>query len=162
MLSASSTTRIRRREPAPVADPRPGVARRADGVAVNINVCENPTPVAELRRIYEAVSQTLGFRTLEQQSGADVWQLKIMLNALGYFHPGEELQRNRTSFLYTSDAVDAVDRFRAEQGLSTPASGSPPGLVDEATVGRIWAELEAQGTAAEVRSRIASTTRIRR
>ena len=145
-----------------VADPRPGVARRADGVAVNINVCENPTPVAELRRIYEVVSQTLGFRTLEQQSGADVWQLKIMLNALGYFHPGEALLRDRSSFLYTADAVDAVDRFRADEGLSTPTSGSPPGLVDEDTVARLWAALEAQGKAADVRALIDSTTRIRR
>ena len=30
-----------------VADPRPGMSRRPDGVSVNINVCEHPEPVAE-------------------------------------------------------------------------------------------------------------------
>jgi uncharacterized Ntn-hydrolase superfamily protein len=67
-----------------VADPRPGISRRPDGITVNINVCENPKPVAELRRIYDTVSQTLGFRRLEQQTGSDVWQLKVALHALGY------------------------------------------------------------------------------
>src|SRR5215203_1599509 len=43
-----------------VADPRPGRSRRADGVTANINVCENPEPVAEMRRIYDAISKTLG------------------------------------------------------------------------------------------------------
>jgi uncharacterized Ntn-hydrolase superfamily protein len=145
-----------------VADPRPGMARRADGVAVNINVCEHPEPVAELRRIYDTVSQTLGFRTLEQQRGADVWQLKIVLNALGYFRPGEDLTRDGESYLYTSEAVAAVDRFRQEQGLSTPAVGSPPGLVDDDTVRRLWWELADRGLEAEVRQRIATLTRIRR
>lgn len=145
-----------------VADPREGVARRSDGVAVNINVCENPTPVAELRRIYDTVSQTLGFRTLEQARGADVWQLKIILNALGYFKAGEELQRDGSSYLYDQEAVDAVDAFRGDQGLSTPELGSPPGLVDTETVARLWAELESRGLVTEVRRRIAELTQITR
>src|SRR4029453_8160371 len=78
-----------------VADSRPGRSRRADGITVNINVCENPEPVAELRRIYNAISQTLGYRQLEQFSGNDIWQLKVMLNALGLFRPNEkELRRD--------------------------------------------------------------------
>ncbi|MBL8998896.1 MAG: DUF1028 domain-containing protein, partial [Gemmatimonadetes bacterium] len=56
-----------------VADPRPGRSRRPDQVTVDINVCEHAEPVGELRRIYDAVSQTLGFRTLEQHTGNDVW-----------------------------------------------------------------------------------------
>ena len=62
-----------------VADARPGRSRRADGITANINVCENPEPVAELRRIYNTISQTLGFRQLEQFTGNDIWQLKVML-----------------------------------------------------------------------------------
>ena len=78
-----------------VADARPGRSRRADGVTANINVCENPEPVAELRRIYNTISQTLGFRQLEQFTGGDIWQLKVMLNALGHFRPNEtELKRD--------------------------------------------------------------------
>ena len=49
-----------------VADPRPGMSRRPGRITVNINVCEHPEPVGELRRIYDTASETLGFRTLEQ------------------------------------------------------------------------------------------------
>ncbi len=49
-----------------VADPRPGHSRRPDRVTADINVCEHPEPVAELRRIYDTISQTLGYRTPEQ------------------------------------------------------------------------------------------------
>ena len=72
-----------------VADPRPGVSRRPDGLTVNIQVCEHPDAAGELRRVYDAVSQKLGFRTLEQQVGADVWQLKVILHTLGYFAAAE-------------------------------------------------------------------------
>lgn len=146
-----------------VADPRPGISRRPDGVTVNINVCENAHPVAELRRIYETISQTLGFRALEQQSGADVWQLKLILNALGYYRPEEsELQRGPDAFLYTTDAVAAVDRFRADHGLSTPELGSPSGLVDQATVALLWEELEREGKADQLRRRQLELTQVRR
>src|SRR5688500_16090837 len=64
-----------------VADPRPGMSRRPDGQTVNINVCEHPEPVRELRRIYDTASETLGFRTLEQPIGRAVLQLKIMRHA---------------------------------------------------------------------------------
>jgi uncharacterized Ntn-hydrolase superfamily protein len=72
-----------------VADSRPGQSRRTDGQTVNINVCEHPEPLEELRRIYNAVSQTLGYRELSQFTGGDVFQLKVMLNALGFFKKGE-------------------------------------------------------------------------
>ena len=119
--------------------------------------------MAELRRIHDAVSQTLGFRTLEQPTGADVWQLKVLLHALGHFRAGTpELARDREANLYTPEAVAAVDAFRAAAGLSTPASGSPPGLVDAETVARLWAALDAAGKADDVRRRLLETTAIRR
>lgn len=146
-----------------VADPRPGIARRPDGQTVDIHVCEHPEPVRELRRIYDTVSQTLGFRTLEQHTGADVWQLKVILHALGYFgDSGTELTRDEDAFVYTSEAVEAVDRFRADRGLSTPRNGSPPGLVDEETVAVLWEALEEAGRADQVREQLRSVTRIRR
>jgi uncharacterized Ntn-hydrolase superfamily protein len=146
-----------------VADPRPGISRRPDGVTVNINVCENAHPVVELRRIYQTISQTLGFRTLEQQSGADVWQLKQILNALGYYLPEQtELRRGPDAFLYTAEAVAAVDRFRADHGLSTPELGSPSGLVDAATVALLWEELEREGRADQLRRQQLDVTRVRR
>ena len=147
-----------------VADPREGRSRRADGLTVNINVCEHPTPVAELRRIYTTISGTLGFRTLEQHSGNDVWQVKLIMNALGFYRSkAESLDRGRASQFYDDEIVAAVDAFRGDQGLTTSSSGgSPPGLVDEATVESMWAALEEAGKAVEMRALIRELTAIRR
>lgn len=146
-----------------VADPRPRVSRRPDGITVHINVCEHPRPVAELRRIYDTVSQTLGYRTLEQFTGRDVWQLRVMLHALHYLETGgDTLAPSPAAFRYTQELVQAVDAFRADEGLSTPAIGSPPGLVDEETVDRLWDALERRGLARAVQDRLARWTQIRR
>jgi uncharacterized Ntn-hydrolase superfamily protein len=146
-----------------VADPRPGRSRRPDGITANINVCENPEPVAELRRIYDTISQTLGYRTLQQFAGGDVWQLKVMLHALGHYRRGEEpLARGDDANVYTPEAVAAVDAFRAAEHLSLPAVGSPPGLVDDDTVARLWAALERAGKATAVREMLLDATAVRR
>lgn len=146
-----------------VADPRPGRSRRQDRITVNLNVCEHPEPVAELRRIYNTVSQTLGFRVLEQFTGNDVWQLKVMLHAAGYFRAGTPtLARDSTATRYTPEAIVAVDAFRAAEGLSGPALGSPPGLVDGETVDRLWTLLERTGKARAVREQLLDLLAIRR
>ncbi len=145
-----------------VADPRPGRSRRPDKITVNINVCEHPTPVAELRRIYDNISQTLGFRTLQLFAGRDVWQLKLILHELGYFRPEGELERDREAFVYSEETARAVDAFREAEGLSTPAIGSPPGLVDRETVRRMWDALERAGKAERVRERLKEITAVRR
>jgi len=146
-----------------VADPRPGRARRPDGQTVFINVCEHPQPVAELRRIYDGVSQTLGFRTLQQFSGRDVWQLKLVLHALGHFRGDvAKLERGDDAFLFGQEVVEAVDSFRKAEGLSTRENGSPPGLVDAETVERLWTALEGAGRAGEIRKQLADLTAVRR
>lgn len=146
-----------------VADSRPGRSRRADGITASINVCENPDPVGELRRIYNTISQTLGYRTLQQMNGGDVWQLKVILHALGYFRPqAAQLEQGPDANLYSGEAVEAVDAFRKAEGLSTPAIGSPPGLVDPDTVRRMWAALERAGKAADVRRALKDATSVRR
>lgn len=146
-----------------VADARPGRARRTDGVTVNISVCENPEPVAELRRIYDTISQTLGYRTLQQFGGNDVWQLKVMLHALGHFRASTEpLVAGTDANLYTAEAIAAVDAFRSAQHLAGPSAGSPAGLVDEETVTRLWAELEKAGKARAVREQLLESTAVRR
>jgi uncharacterized Ntn-hydrolase superfamily protein len=146
-----------------IADARPGRSRRADGVTANINVCEHPEPVAELRRIYNSISQTLGYRTLQAYSGADVWQLKVMLHALGYFRGSDpELTRGQDAFAYTAEAVAAVDAFRSAEGLAGASVGSPSGLVDEETAALLWAVLEREGKAAAVRERLLDVTAVRR
>ncbi|MEP7383902.1 MAG: DUF1028 domain-containing protein [Gemmatimonadota bacterium] len=146
-----------------VADGRPGRARRPDGVTANISVCEHPEPVGELRRIYDTISQTLGYRTLQQFNGNDVWQLKVMLHALGLYRPGEAaLVAGSDANLYTADAVAAVDAFRAAEQLSGPAAGSPAGLVDAETVERLWAALERAGKARAVREQLLESTWVRR
>lgn len=147
-----------------VVDPREGMARRADGQTVHINVCEHPTPVAELRRIYSTVSGTLGYRELSQATGNDVWQVKLIMHALGYYRSDvEELERDRLSNRFDDEIAQAVDDFRADQGLSNAnQGGSPLGLVDGQAVERMWAELEASGRAVEMRRLIRELTRIRR
>jgi uncharacterized Ntn-hydrolase superfamily protein len=146
-----------------VADPRPGRSRRNDGVTNNINVCEHPEPVTELRRIYDTISQTLGYRTLQEFGGNDVWQLKVMLHALGYYRATEpELQRGSDALIYTADAMAAVDAFRSAAKMSTSGSGSPRGLVDGELVKALWAALERGGKAAQVRQLLLESTAVRR
>ena len=66
------------------------------------------------------------------------------------------------AFLYTQDVVGAVDSFRSAEGLSTPAMGSPPGWVDEETVGKLWGALDRAGKSKEVRERLKEFTAVRR
>ena len=146
-----------------VSDPRPGRSRRADGITANINVCEHPTPVAELRRIYNTISQTLGYRTLQQFAGGDVWQLKVILHAAGYFRASEpQLARGDDALEYTPETVKAVEAFRGSEKLSTAVLGSPAGLVDAETVERLWAVLERAGKADALRRSLLDATAVRR
>jgi uncharacterized Ntn-hydrolase superfamily protein len=142
-----------------VADPRPGTSRRPDGQTVNINVCEHPEPVRELRRIYDTASEILGFRTLEQFLGRDVLQLKLMLHALGLYRAGEkEIDiRSPQASVYTQDAIEAVDKFRSSQGWQTTV----PGYVDARTIERLWARLEEAGRADAIRRRMLELQRVR-
>lgn len=147
-----------------VADPREGMSRRADGQTVHINVCEHPTPVGELRRIYDTVSGTLGYRELSQPAGNDVFQVKLILHALGYYRPDEpSLERDRSSGYFDDEIAAAVDAFRVAQGLShRDSGGTPPGFVDAQLVELMWRELEAAGKAEELRAEIREMTRVRR
>ena len=117
-----------------IADPgNPG--RGGDHIALAIEVGEHPEPVGELKRIYYTTARRLGYRTFSRIDGPDVVELKRMLHALGYWRPelsafpeargaaARELGR------YDDEAIAAVDKFRAEKGLSY--QGTPAGLVDE-------------------------------
>ena len=142
-----------------VADPREGHSRRADGMTVQINVCEHPTPVAELRRVYNTISRTLGYRSLQQYSGPDVWQLKVILHALGYYRAGESpLESGDEAQLYTDEAIEAVDAFRTDQGLATTLRG----YVGPQTVALLWQQLETLGIADEIRMDLLETVSVRR
>jgi uncharacterized Ntn-hydrolase superfamily protein len=147
-----------------VADPRDGMARRDDGQTVHVNVCEHPEPVGEMRRVYDAISGKLGFRTLQQQTGSDVWQVKLIMHALGYYRGDVEvLERDEGWRSYDDEIAAAVDAFRGDRGLSNSESGgSPPGLVDEAAVTAMWTTLEAEGKAEELRRIIRELTWVRR
>jgi len=146
-----------------VADPRPGMGQRADGVTTDIHVCEHDRPVEELRRIYRVVSQTLGYRTLQETSGGDVAQLKVILHVLGLYRAEvDSIESLPDLGRYTPDAVAAVNAFRKAEGLSTPELGSPAGLVDDELVERLWAALERGGKTREVRERLKRWTQTRR
>lgn len=154
-----------------VADPREGGSRRDDGISTHINVCEHETPVAELRRIHDAVSQKLGYRTLTMYAGGDVVQLRVLIGAAGCAGadteadlPGAESDLDRPSLrIFDAALADAVDACREEYGLSTPRSGgSPPGLADGEFVDRLWAVVDASGRGDAVRRRLAPIRRITR
>jgi uncharacterized Ntn-hydrolase superfamily protein len=147
-----------------VADPRPGRSRRTDKITAFINVCEHPEPVAELRRIYNTISQTLGYRELQSFSGNDVWQLKVILHALAFYRPAVagSLVRDSLAAEYTPEAIAAVDAFRTAEKLAGPALGSPAGLVDRETVARMWAALDRVGKAENVRRELLDVVSVRR
>lgn len=147
-----------------IVDPREGMARRSDGQTVHINVCENPTPVAELRRIYDTVSGTLGYRELSQPAGNDVFQVKLIMHALGYYRSGlDTLERGSATQYFDDEVAAAIDAFRADHGIANRNSGgSPPGFVDAQAVVLMWSELEAAGKAADMRRMIRDLTAVRR
>lgn len=142
-----------------VADPRPGMSRRPDGVSVNINVCEHPEPVQELRRIYDTATETLGFRKLEQFAGNDILTLKLMLHALGYYRAGEKEipLTGPGANVYTEETVQALDAFRSAQEWGTTV----PGFVDARVVERLWARLKEKGLDEEIRRKLMAMQRIR-
>ena len=140
-----------------VADSRPGMSRRPDGITTSINVCEHPEPVGELRRIYNTANETLGFRRLEQFMGRDIYQLKLMLQALGFFRPGkpELTMAEPGANVYTEEAVEALDNFRAAQEWGTTV----PGYVDQRVIDRLWSRLEEAGRADDIRKKLMETRR---
>jgi uncharacterized Ntn-hydrolase superfamily protein len=142
-----------------VADPRPGMSRRPDGQTVNINVCEHPEPIQEMRRIYNTASETLGFRTLEQPLGRDVLQLKMMLHALGYLGSKDQEFDVRApgANVYTQDAIEAVNTFKAAEGWQTTV----PGFVDGRVIAQLWRRLEEAKRADEIRKRMLDLLRVR-
>ena len=143
-----------------VADPRPGFSRRPDGVTTFISVCEGDKPVAELRRIYDNVSETLGYRMLQKFDGEDVRQLKLLLEALGFL----DLKTNATDEenpFYDDAMVTAVDKFRLSRGLAVYPR-SPAGLVDEETVENLWLAIDEIGKGEEIRSLVRDIARVRR
>jgi uncharacterized Ntn-hydrolase superfamily protein len=143
-----------------VADPRPGASRRPDGVTVDINVCENPEPVLEMRRIYNTISETLGFRELRQFAGNDVLQLKVILHALGYFRSDDpELSLEQPGMdVYGPEAMEAVDRFRSDERWGTAVNG----FVDARTINQLWLRLEERGLAETVRESLLDIARVSR
>ena len=141
-----------------VADPRPGTTR-PDQVSVDINVCDHPQPVAEMRRIYDTISQKLGFRELRQFKGLDVLQLKVILHALGYYRPdGVVTLADPTLTVYDTEAIEAVDRFRLDQKMGTAV----PGFIDARTIERLWSRLEEEGLDDEVREDLREIVRVSR
>ena len=135
-----------------VADPRPGMSRRPDGVTVNINVCEHPEPVGELRRIYDTMTETLGFRRLEQFAGRDILQLKLMLNALGDYRPNDKEipMTGPGANLYTEETVKALDAFRSGEEWGTTV----PGYVDARVIERLWTRVKEKGVDDEIRRKM--------
>ena len=141
-----------------VADPRPGMSRRPDKVNVDINICEHPEPVGEMRRIYDTISETLGYRELRQFEGNDVVQLKVILHALGYLQTESLELEDPMISVYDELTIAAVDRFRSDQQWGTAVSG----YVDARTIDRLWISLEKTGQADKVRGQLLEFARVDR
>ena len=141
-----------------VADPRPGMSRRPDKVNVDINICEHPEPVGEMRRIYDTISETLGYRELRQFEGNDVVQLKVILHALGYLQTESLELEDPMISVYDELTIAAVDRFRSDQQWGTAVSG----YVDARTIDRLWISLEETGQADRVRGQLLEFARVDR
>src|SRR4051812_26849931 len=113
-----------------IADPNdPG--RGNDHIALAIEVGENINPVAEMKRIYYTTGRRLGYRSFSKVEGADVIELKRMLNALGYWRPNlatfpeapKNADRNasaafaRDYAVFDDETIAAVDKFRTDKKL---------------------------------------------
>jgi uncharacterized Ntn-hydrolase superfamily protein len=135
-----------------VADPRPGMSRRPDGITTDISVCEHPEPVGEMRRIYDASQETLGFRRIEMLAGRDILTLKLMLHALGYYRPDDKEipMSGAGANLYTEEAAQALDAFRVAQEWGTTV----PGWVDARVIDRLWSRLKEKGLDEEIRQKM--------
>lgn len=83
-----------------------------------------------------------------------------MLHALGYLHPdaAEFLGTGPAPCVYDQEAVDAVNRFRSDQGWRTTV----PGYLDARTIERLWSRLEEAGEAEQVRRRLLDILRVTR
>ncbi len=150
-----------------VADPRDGGSRREDQVSTNLQVCEHDTPVAELRRVHDAVAGALGYRTLQMFAGNDVAQLRILIEETGcagrLWKAESDGARAAELRVFDHRLAEAVDGCRTSFGLSTPdRGGSPPGLADREFVDALWTRVESQGRGPAVRARLAPLVRITR
>jgi len=141
----------------------PNRSRRPDKLTVNINVCEHPEPVAELRRIYNTISQTLGYRTLMQFSGNDVWQLKVMLHATRHLSSGAGENGSRLDGDGVHGGRDCGSRCVPHGGTSRDGIAHlAAGAVDAETVARLWAALQRAGKADAVRRELLDVVSVRR
>ncbi len=151
-----------------VADPREGGSRRDDRISTNLQVCEHPTPIAELRRVHDAVAEKLGYRTLQMFAGRDVLQLRALIEETGCagrdWDSGiGDREAAGTLRVFDASLAGAVDACRTRYGLSTPNhGGSPPGLADAEFVATLWERIEGEGRGDAVRARLAPLLRITR
>ena len=114
-----------------IADPNnPG--RGGDHIALAIEVGEHPNPVGEMKRIYMTTARRLGYREFSRVEGADVIELKRMLQTLGYWRPTlaafPDPAPAREYGVFDEEAIAAVDKFRADNAMAY--QGNAPGLVD--------------------------------
>jgi uncharacterized Ntn-hydrolase superfamily protein len=72
-----------------VADPNDS-GRGGDHLSLSIDVGEHAQPVQEMKRIYYATGQRLGYREFSEIQGPDVIELKRRLQALGYWRSDGE------------------------------------------------------------------------
>ncbi len=108
------------------------VVTREGARPVDLRVDDHDRPVAELRRIHDAVLGRAGHRMLARPEGPDVREVQELLAAAGY-HAGP------ASGVFDDATVGAVEAFRRAQGLPAGGAGAPQGLVDAALLAHLRA-----------------------
>ena len=110
-------------------------ADRSLGRSVNLRVDDHDQPVAELRRMHDALVGRLGYRTLARPVGKDVRELQRMLRQAGYY--GKE-----PDGVFDDATVTAVQAFRKEMGLYASEAAGDIGVVDAELLAKLRAVLD--------------------
>ena len=105
------------------------------GRVVNLRVDDHDDPVKELRRIYDAATERLGYRVLSRPVGRDVAELQRLLRAAGFYD-------REPDGVYDDATVASVQAFRKADALFEGGQGGRLGLVDEELVTRLRAWVE--------------------
>jgi len=110
---------------------------RLAGRSVNLRVDDHDSPLAEMRRMHDALVGKLGHRTLARPVGKDVREVQRMLKEAGYYD-------KEPDGLFDDATVAAVQAFRKEMGLYANERMGAIGLVDAELLAKLRAFLESR------------------
>jgi len=105
---------------------------------VSLRVDDHDAPVKELRRIYDAGVERLGYRVLSRPYGRDVQELQRLLKLAGFYE-------REPDGVFDDATVAAVQAFRRADALYEGGQGGRVGLVDEELIAHLRAWVGRKG-----------------